>query len=894
MGSLRYYKLTQLTANQVDIGGFFQGDKMGVPKALSSRPQQPLYFVTSLTTNISSNITNDFHYSFLRNFWQWKDNAAPAQISGAGGALEPLGEVTTSTTTTAAYSAVLSPFNVNTQDIRTRIWDGQDHFLRDDVTILKNNHLLQIGGQFQYNYDFHNRTDNGNSINYTTTYQIGDSNGGGSISFDGLSKSLPTSSTINARILATYYGMITDTQTAHTYSPSGNSMALNSTLAPIAAHVGIPYYNLYASDTWKVTRNLTVNYGLGYAIEMPPHESDGHQVMWVDANANLIHVKDFLQARKSAAEQGTPYNPETGFELIRNLNRKYPYNPYYGALSPRISAAWTPRSSNSLISKILGGDATVIRGGYGRMFSRINGDLQVLNPLLSPGLILAVQCRTPQANGTCSSTGFTDSTVFRFGTDGTTAPLATAPSTLPQPYFPGYSGPGVAVASPLDPSLRPSDVNSFNFSIQRQINRRFMVEAGYIGRIIRHEYTMLNPNQVPYMFAYGGQTFEGAYLAIEKALGCTTAAGACSTTTLANALSSVTAQPFFEAALKSSYCSGYANCTAAVLSKQTSNFRNQKVFSLWTALDNGNFNFSSTMMNTPISGSSYGASGQLGTGISVGTSAAWSNYNGGYVTFKASSFHGITLQENLTWGKALGLNAFSQASSGTVVNDSFDPGKNYGVQAFDQKIIFNTFIVYETPWFKQQHGLLGRAAGGWTISPVLTAGTGQPLSCTTFSGGQSFGGSDASNFGDKEQCVFTTPYKGGYHTHRGVTGGTDAYQVAVGTAVKASGNAAINMFSNPAAVYDTVRPAILGLDNRGTGDGPIRGLPYLNLDLSVKKHVAVWQHASLEFTGVFLNVMNHLDFSSPSLNISSPTSFGVTKTQGNTPRQIQLGLRASF
>ena len=38
--------------------------------------------VIGLTTNISSSLTNDFHYSYLRNYWQWKDDNAPAQVSG--------------------------------------------------------------------------------------------------------------------------------------------------------------------------------------------------------------------------------------------------------------------------------------------------------------------------------------------------------------------------------------------------------------------------------------------------------------------------------------------------------------------------------------------------------------------------------------------------------------------------------------------------------------------------------------------------------------------------------------------------------------------------------------------------------------------------------------------
>jgi hypothetical protein len=58
--------------------------------------------------------------------------------------------------------------------------------------------------------------------------------------------------------------------------------------------------------------------------------------------------------------------------------------------------------------------------------------------------------------------------------------------------------------------------------------------------------------------------------------------------------------------------------------------------------------------------------------------------------------------------------------------------------------------------------------------------------------------------------------------------------------------------------------------------------------------LVVWEKASLEFSGIMFNAMNHLDFSNPSLSILAPASFGVTKTQGNSPRQIQLGIRASF
>ena len=94
MASYRYYKLTRITDSQYDIGGTaVGGGALGTPTSLSSRPQQPWFLVGALTTNITNNTTNDFHFSYLRNYWSWGSAANPPQIAGLGGALEPLGEL---------------------------------------------------------------------------------------------------------------------------------------------------------------------------------------------------------------------------------------------------------------------------------------------------------------------------------------------------------------------------------------------------------------------------------------------------------------------------------------------------------------------------------------------------------------------------------------------------------------------------------------------------------------------------------------------------------------------------------------------------------------------------------------------------------------------------------
>jgi hypothetical protein len=264
----------------------------------------------------------------------------------------------------------------------------------------------------------------------------------------------------------------------------------------------------------------------------------------------------------------------------------YPYNPFYGGFSPRIAAAWNPKATDGILGHILGNGNTVIRGGYSRIFGRLNGVDLVLVPLLGTGLIQPVQCRNALASGLCDAAVTPDlNTAFRVGVNGLTAPLPAASPTLPQPLFPGINDVSAAAGEALDPHFRPNDVDSFDLTIQRQLASKLSMEVGYIGRLIHHEYQPINTNAVPHMMTLGGQSFAQAYAAVETALGCTTSAGGCG----ANPNAVVAPQPFFEAALSGTgFCDpGPGGCTAAIVRDQFSNFATQRVFYLWSALDKG-------------------------------------------------------------------------------------------------------------------------------------------------------------------------------------------------------------------------------------------------------------------------------------------------------------------
>jgi hypothetical protein len=907
MSTWRYYNLKNPTDDQVDIGGFFPGDTLGVPASQSNDPQQAWYLVAGLTTNITSNTTNDFHYSFLRNWWAWQRAGDTIQLPGLGGALElASGESATQD---------LAPYNVNTQQTRTRFWDGHDQMFRDDISMLKGNHLFQFGGTYEHNFDFHQRTDNGGGINYQPVYQLGQgSHGAGDVTVgfcSGVSSSFTTACGAD---YAAVLGIVSASQIA--YTRSGPNLTLNPPLTPAFDQSTIPFFNVYFSDTWHMKPTFTFTYGLGWTLEMPPTEAQGKQVALVGLDDQIINGEQFIASRERQAQLGQVFNPILGFALTHNVGNspKYPYNPFYGSFSPRVAVAWNPRfDADSTMGRIFGANDTVIRGGYGRVYGRLNGVDLVLVPLLGAGLIQATQCfnnlkPNAQAPGQPATCGASSSagTAFRVGIDGNNAPIPPAAQTLVQPYYPGVNGIGTGAGEVLDPNFRPNVIDSFDFSIQRQLSRKYTLEVGYIGRRITHEYLPVNLNAVPYMMTQGGQQFKQAYanmllqycggFAGMGGGGCAKNAGA------------VTPQPFFERALKGTgYCTTPYNigttakpnyvtpssCTNAVIlhegSTGTGNLNIENVWSLWSDLDNGGFNFPRTMQNTPVAGS-FGTAGQMSSGVADNMSIGYGNYNALFATLKMADWKGLTLQSNFTWSKALGTDAVVQASSELTPDDPFNIGENYGVQAFDRRIVETMFLVYSPPFFKGQEGFMGRTLGGWTFASTFSTGSGQPIQVSTSNGdGQAFGAGDAASYFDEENAIPMASIQKGH-----------AYYNTPGSSGVGTGGLPVNIFKNPAAAYASYRNPILGVDTRDGGFGILTGMPYWNVDMSVKKNIRVAERVSLEVQGVFANIFNHNQWLDPQgMAMYSPGSFGNSPGSAQPPfvggdRQIELGARVRF
>ena len=104
------------------------------------------------------------------------------------------------------------------------------------------------------------------------------------------------------RDVSAVLGIVTDSQIA--YTRSGPNLALNPPLTHAFDQSTIPYYNVYFSDSWRMKPSLTLTYGLGWTLEMPPVEKNGKQIELVDGAGQQLDLMAYLNGRKAAALQG--------------------------------------------------------------------------------------------------------------------------------------------------------------------------------------------------------------------------------------------------------------------------------------------------------------------------------------------------------------------------------------------------------------------------------------------------------------------------------------------------------------------------------------------------------------------------------------------------------------
>ncbi|HKR30372.1 MAG TPA: carboxypeptidase-like regulatory domain-containing protein [Terriglobales bacterium] len=855
MGSYRYFEQDAAVDKQIDIGGLLPGDVSGNPTSAASIPRQPRYFVTGLTGQLKPNITNQFNFSYLRDFWQWNTAGATPQNAGAAAALQIGGE---------SQNSALVPMNVDTNSVRTRRWDGHNYEYRDDVSWLSGNHLFQFGGSAARSAVLFNRNDGQVSSLTQVVYQLTAANGV-NIPGNNIPAGLSAAQTANwNNLYAAALGLV---DAANILGTRNAQLQPNPLGTPTDNDVRYDDYSLYLNDAWHIKPTLTLNFGLNWSYDTPPYEITGKQSMMVfTQNGNIVTPVEYLGARTQAATQGQVYNPEIGFAPIRSLHRKYPWDPVWTDFAPRVAAAWNPHFGDGFLGRVFGENKTVIRGGYSQLYDRLNGVQKVINGLQGVGFQQTLTCLGPNRAGVCSTGAKSDpSTAFRIGVDGSSVntPAMTALNTIPlipgNANIPDANQTRIPQTFQMDPNYAPGRNHEFDLTVQRAISNTTVLEVGYIGHIAHGIYSPLQLDQAPFFMTFGGQSFAQAFDNVATAL---------------RAGTPVAAQPFFETILKgSSLCT--SSCTAGVASKFSSNIKAYQVFNLWN-----------NIQPSFVTGPATAAANQITNSMFFWASEGHANYNGGFIALHERNWRGLTLDANLTYSHSLDNTAGGIQDVDRTVPNSYNLNYGYGNSAFDRKYVLNILGTYMEP-FGKNPGFVNHLIRDWSFSPIFAWYSGLPLKVGVGSS-QEFGQASSAT----ASAMALKPDTFGNSVHSGVTGDTATNIATSGNPAK--GGTGLNLFANPVAVFQSYAPILLSQATNGNFSGNLRGMARWNLDLDIARKLQWTERVSSTLSLQMFNVFNHVQFNDPSLSLQSPQTFGVLSTQLNQPRVLELGLHIDF
>ena len=270
-----------------------------------------------------------------------------------------------------------------------------------------------------------------------------------------------------------------------------------------------------------------------------------------------------------------------------------------------------------------------------------------------------------------------------------------------------------------------------------------------------------------------------------------------------------------------------------------------------------------------------------------------SNYNG--LQMKATKkFSGKTyIDGNFTWSRDL---TNSPADYSGFIQNIYNINGDYGRASDDRKLILTVDGVFELPWYREQHGLVGRLIGGWEISAIYSAASGLPLTVSA-SGGVSIQNAHGSQFGAPPN-----------NTNNVVNDNT-------GIGILGSDGASLrpNQIANPNYSYGaTLRPnkkfeqagtiyfntgAFQATDPSSTVQsnakrGMINGPGYQTADVGIFRNFRIYDRLKFQLRLESFNVANHTNVQTIGTTATS-TLFGTIEGYRD-PRQLQIAGRFDF
>lgn len=252
------------------------------------------------------------------------------------------------------------------------------------------------------------------------------------------------------------------------------------------------------------------------------------------------------------------------------------------------------------------------------------------------------------------------------------------------------------------------------------------------------------------------------------------------------------------------------------------------------------------------------------SGLLAEETRADSRYNS-FQARVAHRFHaGLRFQFSYTFSKSMDDSSGGQTSIfAEVTGDESNISGSKGISDFDRTHRAVLHFGYEIPAFGLAKTAFGqRVFAGWEVSGVAIGQSGTPFSITG-SGGAVFYG----------------------------TAGSRANYASGATRETAQGTGPVESRVN--AYFNIAAFARAGNFFGNIGRNTMRGPGQRNVDISVNKRIPVTERVKAEFRSEFFNVMNLVNFASPSGAIAS-AGFGAIKATDGNSRVIQFAVKLTF
>lgn len=401
----------------------------GFPSAAVGKAQ---LFTFGITSSIGPTMVNQFTASYTRN-----KNLQGTSANGKGPDLASLGfaapedegifqlttqyqnwpEIQLNNFTLGAFNSIISQFNNTYQ-------------LQDDFTKVVGTHTFKFGGDYHWDQIFISHPNNG-------------SNGG--FGFFGNETGIDFADMLVGAADYFFQG-----------TPAGLSLR--------SYYVGV-----YGEDSWRVTSNLTFNYGVRW--EATPY--------WADANNhNPVVLQGVQSALFPTAPVGYAFPGDPGVP-------KHMANTRWNNFGPRLGLAYSPNFSSGILHTLFGEQGqSSFRAGFGMYYTNIQG-ANTFNFAAPPYALFYFSSAPPMFETPFITRASGDNLGQRFP-----VPEITPGQDIDFSQFEPINGD----RNPLPSSPTPY-AEHIDLSIERQLTRNTLLTTSYVGTFGHH--LILNADSNP-------------------------------------------------------------------------------------------------------------------------------------------------------------------------------------------------------------------------------------------------------------------------------------------------------------------------------------------------------------------------------------------------------------